>query len=325
MHYEWTIKALKAGKHVLLEKPATSNAEEARDLFRHPILKSPNAPVLLEARHYQFHPAWSIFLSLFDPKDVEEASARAALPSGMFPIGDIRFQYHLAGGTLLDLGTYTLSALRGIFHAEPTAVTSATPRLMPATHDQKCDHAMQATYAFPNGGVGTMFCDLGSKVKYEKDKGSWWAWWFKGWPDFTTDMPPWISVRLREEGDVLEPPGFTTQKTIVMNNFMGPHLYHKIQIDTTTIHRDAAGNVTKRETNTEVKKAYVWPEGQGGETKGEEFWPTYRLCWRRLWIASRAGRGVVCGWMVKNLSGRWRLLIRRTRQRVWCLGQRVRH
>lgn len=31
-HYEWASKALKAGKHVLCEKPFTANADEARKL-----------------------------------------------------------------------------------------------------------------------------------------------------------------------------------------------------------------------------------------------------------------------------------------------------
>lgn len=32
LHYEWAVKSLEAGKHVLCEKPFTSNAEEARRL-----------------------------------------------------------------------------------------------------------------------------------------------------------------------------------------------------------------------------------------------------------------------------------------------------
>lgn len=33
LHFEWASKALRAGKHVLCEKPFTSNADEARKLI----------------------------------------------------------------------------------------------------------------------------------------------------------------------------------------------------------------------------------------------------------------------------------------------------
>jgi len=48
--YEWTIKALKAGKHVLLEKPAGNTAEEAAKMFE--LAKEKNL-VLLEAFHFR--------------------------------------------------------------------------------------------------------------------------------------------------------------------------------------------------------------------------------------------------------------------------------
>ena len=48
----WTKRALNAGKHVLLEKPFTANAEEAREVVE--LARQKNL-VLVEAFHWQFH------------------------------------------------------------------------------------------------------------------------------------------------------------------------------------------------------------------------------------------------------------------------------
>lgn len=277
LHYEWALKALQAGKHVLLEKPSAANADEASALFRQPLLSQPNAPVLLEARHYQFHPAWHTFLSLFDPNDVVEASARVCCPATMFPAGDIRYQYEMAGGTLMDLGTYPISALRGIFNAEPISVTSALPEFLPGSTDHRCDRAMEVTYEFPGGRVGSLKCDLSNRVEHKKG-GGWWSWLFNGWPYVSGDFPGWLNVTLREKQGIEGDTQVTTQKKIVWNNFMGPHVWHRIDINTTTTYRDQDGTVLKTETSTESTKAYVWPEGQGGEVKGEDFWTVSGEC-----------------------------------------------
>jgi predicted dehydrogenase len=50
LHYEWTAKALMAGKHVLLEKPSTDSSDETRALFE---LAASKGLVLLEAFHYK--------------------------------------------------------------------------------------------------------------------------------------------------------------------------------------------------------------------------------------------------------------------------------
>jgi predicted dehydrogenase len=61
LHYKWAVAALRAGKHVLLEKPLTANAEEARALAA---LARERRLVLFEAYHWAYHPLaarWASF------------------------------------------------------------------------------------------------------------------------------------------------------------------------------------------------------------------------------------------------------------------------
>ena len=141
LHYEWALKSLKAGKHVLLEKPSTSNASEAKKLFNHPLLSQPNAPVLLEAFHYRFHPAWQTFLSLVAPQreHITRAASYHYMPKGFMPYTDIRFKYSLAGGAVMDFGTYNINCLRQIFGTEPEECVEATHRGIPPPGDREID------------------------------------------------------------------------------------------------------------------------------------------------------------------------------------------
>lgn len=268
LHYEWTIKALKAGKHVLLEKPSVSNAEEARSLFRHPLLQKPDAPVLLEAFHYRFHPVWQTVLSLFNPADVEFVEVENVLPVGIFPKDDIRYIYSLAGGTLMDLGTYAVSVVRSVFAEEPTSVKSATYRPMPEGFDKQCDEAMYAEYEFSNGGTAKITADL------QATGGYWFPAITKNWPRLNIALK--ATIRLKATNEAVEGGlNKSTQKVITVHNYMGPHLYHRIDIATTVETKDQSGKVVNTEKKVEYKKAYKWPAGEEGKN-GEEWWATYR-------------------------------------------------
>lgn len=162
LHYEWTLRAIRAGKHVLLEKPSCSNAEEARALFNHPMLKAPGAPILLEAFHYRFHPAWHAFLARIhsDPEAgrVKNALIQQYLMKGVFGADNIRWRFDLSGGTMMDFGTYAMNCLRQIFKQEPTEVLEATPRMVPGSSE--AEQAMSASYRMGDGGTGSLIVDL---------------------------------------------------------------------------------------------------------------------------------------------------------------------
>lgn len=68
LHYEWSARAIKAGKHVLIEKPSCATAREAEKLFNMPELSQPGGPVILEMLHNRFHPAWQFFCPILVQK-----------------------------------------------------------------------------------------------------------------------------------------------------------------------------------------------------------------------------------------------------------------
>lgn len=267
LHYEWALKSLKAGKHVLLEKPSVSNATEAASLFRHKLLAQPNAPVLLEAFHINFHPTWQYYLSLLDPPNIATATSEMLLWKGMFPNDDIRFIYDLAGGTLMDAGCYTVLALRQMIGAEPVECIEALPRLMPEGYDQKVDHAFKVKWRFPNGAIGDVNVDFSATGGYPL------PWLTRNWPMVRL---PWCKV-VHREAVVPDDSLSTGQEHVVVRTvtiwlFMAPTAWHRIDItESHTIRNITDKNVVRAWDDVSHKKRYADP------TKpGEESWTTYR-------------------------------------------------
>ncbi|KAF9241164.1 hypothetical protein BU15DRAFT_87379 [Melanogaster broomeanus] len=126
LHYEWTMKALAAGKHVLLEKPSSDTAEETRRMFE---FANEKGLVLLEAFHYRFHPAIQRVKEIIDSGElgpVKEINASLCFPKGLISDDDIRMDYEIGGGAMMDCGCYPLSCVRYLANDNPTAVVSAS-------------------------------------------------------------------------------------------------------------------------------------------------------------------------------------------------------
>lgn len=285
LHYEWAMKSLKAGKHVLLEKPSTSNAAEATSLFRHELLKQPNAPVLLEAFHPLFHPAWQLYLSCLDPPNIASAHAVLPVPSILFANDDIRYIYDLAGGALMDCGTYCCLFLRQMFGTEPEECIEAIPTLMQEPWDQQCDQIMLAKWRFPNGGVGSIDANLSNPVLNSK--------------------LPWCQA-IHNEKVVLDEGLSEEKEHVVVKRVVGdmliqPVVWHRIDIiEQHTIRTIADKKILKTWTTTEYKKAYKW-EDFDGKKYGEDWWITYRWMLEEFVnkIKGREGSGV---WMAHEDS-----------------------
>jgi xylose dehydrogenase (NAD/NADP) len=120
LHTEWTVKALKAGKHVLCEKPLATSLEEVDQMIS---AAQETGMHLAEAFMYRHHPQTIKVKELVDAGILGEVR----LIKGDFTFNiksedDIRLDPNLGGGSIWDIGTYPISYARFILGEEPQEV-----------------------------------------------------------------------------------------------------------------------------------------------------------------------------------------------------------
>ncbi|KAJ3796309.1 NAD(P)-binding protein [Lentinula aff. detonsa] len=162
LHFEWTMKALEGGKHVLLEKPATDTEDEARQIFA---LAQKKGLVVLEAFHYRFHPSIQQVKAILDSKelgDVKSISAALSAPEGTAKPDDIRWKYELGGGNTMDPGSYTVNVLNYLASpSKPKSILSASAeRYSSAPQHKQVDKEFTATVSLENDILGELFSNL---------------------------------------------------------------------------------------------------------------------------------------------------------------------
>jgi predicted dehydrogenase len=159
LHARWTLAAIRAGKHVLCEKPFTANAAEAREVEQ---AADGTGLVVMEAFHYRYHP---LARRMEDVAHNGELGRIVHVETAMcFPLPrftDIRYNYDLAGGALMDAGCYAVHCLRLLGPGDP-AVTGA--RALALTRDARVDRAMTADFTFPGGATGRIHTSMWSST-----------------------------------------------------------------------------------------------------------------------------------------------------------------
>ena len=126
LHPQWAIAAAGAGKHVLCEKPLATSSELAKQV----IDAAERAGVkLMEAFMYRLHPLWVEVRRLLADGAVGELRAVQAVFSYYNDDpDDIRNQVEAGGGSLFDIGCYSVNVARMLFDAEPTDVRASIRR-----------------------------------------------------------------------------------------------------------------------------------------------------------------------------------------------------
>lgn len=106
LHFVWGRKALRAGKHLLLEKPFTTSAADTKTLLE---LAGQKGLAVHENYMFLFHEQLKEILEMVSGGRIGDVRLyRMAFGFPRRDAGDFRYDKSLGGGALLDCGGYTL-------------------------------------------------------------------------------------------------------------------------------------------------------------------------------------------------------------------------
>jgi predicted dehydrogenase len=154
LHCPWTLAAIKAGKHVLCEKPLACTRSEARAMAD---AAAAAGMLLMEACMHLFHPRTRAVRERIDQGEIGALRmVRTAFCSSMNAqiLRDgsaARLRPECGGGALLDVGCYAVNIARWLFHEEPLWVQAQA-----VYHVTGVDLQAAGTLKFPGGGLATL-------------------------------------------------------------------------------------------------------------------------------------------------------------------------
>jgi len=161
-HYQWSIEAMQAGRHVLCEKSFACNEKEAEEM--HDMARETGL-VLMDAFHYRYHPLFLRCKELIETGQLGEIeSIDAAFHIPVTDPDDIRMNYELGGGVTMDIGCYPISWVRHLTGGEPTSV-DATAVVGPPD----VDVCLTAEMEFPGGVRATTSGDMREGTRFRAD------------------------------------------------------------------------------------------------------------------------------------------------------------
>lgn len=154
MHKEFTIRAAKAGKHVIVEKPMATNAADCLEMIE--VCKRMNVQLAVGYRlHYE---PYNLEMKRLGQEKVfgQVRLVEASLGYNSGRTGEWRLKKALSGGgPLMNLGVYCVQAARYILGEEPVSVTA---QFGPVTNKElflEVEESITWQLHFPSGAIGT--------------------------------------------------------------------------------------------------------------------------------------------------------------------------
>ncbi len=154
MHAEWVIKAAKAKKHILCEKPIALTVEDVKEMYEQAML---NNVFLMEGYPYKFQPQTILLLKKIEEGEIGEVSQIYA--DFGFTVDDaennIRLKPELGGGVMWDAGAYPVSMIRAITGEKANEIMA-----FGKLNDQQLDISVSAMLRFKSKITAQLNCNF---------------------------------------------------------------------------------------------------------------------------------------------------------------------
>ena len=157
LHAAWSIKAMRAGKHVLCEKPFALTLAEVDEMIA---AQKETGMVLAEAFMYRHHPQTKIIGELLQNGRIGDILTVRAIFNFKIPAGqkNIRLEPEAGGGCLWDVGVYPVSFSQFVMGKRlPTAVFGTQ-----IVGQSGVDEAFSGTLLYESGVTAQVSCSFQS-------------------------------------------------------------------------------------------------------------------------------------------------------------------
>lgn len=165
LHRSYVERALRAGIHVLCEKPLGLTEVDCRAMVR---AAKQNKTQLMVAYRLHFDEANLQMVELATSGRLGRIRIFHSLFTQDVKAGDSRLKARIGGGPLLDIGIYCINAARYLFQAEPTEVFAAASRTGDSRFREVPEmHAV--IMRFPEDRLATFVSSFGAADRAEYD------------------------------------------------------------------------------------------------------------------------------------------------------------
>jgi glucose-fructose oxidoreductase len=159
LHADFTIRAARAGVHILCEKPMARSVEECENMTKACL---EHGVKLMIAYRLHFEPGNLKAIELVSSGDIGEPRFFSSVFGQQVPEGNIRLDKSLDGGPLMDVGVYCINAARYLFRSEPEEVVALGATIKDDPRFKEIHEMAAAILRFPGERLASFTSSLGS-------------------------------------------------------------------------------------------------------------------------------------------------------------------